>query len=71
MQISTEIGLSTSIHAPRARSADHAACHRTAPTITARRFTMSAMAPAGSVKIKKGAEAAAAMRERVTEEAPT
>jgi hypothetical protein len=70
MQTSTAVGLITSVHAPKARSAEQAACHNTALAITAGRFTMSAMAPAGSVKIKNGADAAAAMRESQYDEAP-
>ena len=70
MQVSTEFGLITRAHAPSARSAAHTPCHSTALTITTRRFTMSARAPAGSVNRKKGAEAAVAMRESESEEAP-
>ena len=70
MQASTAPGLITSVHAPKARSTEQAPCHSTAPTIIARRFTMSATAPAGSVKRKNGAEAAAAIRESENDEAP-
>ncbi|MGB9278164.1 MAG: hypothetical protein WCC08_23355 [Terrimicrobiaceae bacterium] len=56
--------------APKARIADQRACHKTALTITVRRLTMSAMAPAGRVKRKKGAEAAVAIRESRKGEAP-
>jgi hypothetical protein len=38
--------------------------------MTKRRLTMSAIAPAGNVKRKNGAEAAVAMRERASGEAP-
>ena len=67
---STAPGLSTSVHAPKARITDQAACHSTALTITVRRFTMSAIAPAGSVKRKNGADAAVAIRESKYGEAP-
>src|SRR4029077_9072228 len=70
MQASTELGLITRVHAPRARSPAQAPCHTTALTITKRRFTMSATAPAGSVNRKNGAEAAVAMRESESDEAP-
>jgi len=70
MQTSTELGLITRAHAPKARSAAHAPCHSTALTITTRRFTMSAKMPAGSVNRKNGAEAAVALRESESEEAP-
>ena len=67
---STALGFIASIHAPRARTTDQAACQSTALTITVRRFTMSATAPAGSVKRKNGAEAAVASRESKYGEAP-
>ena len=70
MQASTELVLITSVHAPKARSAKQAPCHSTELTIIARRFTMSATAPAGSVKRKNGAEAAVAIRESASDEAP-
>ena len=70
MQTSTALGLIASVHAPRARSAEQAACHKTALTITPRRFTMSATTPAGSVNRKNGAEAAVAMRESENDGAP-
>ena len=70
MQASTAVGLIAPVHAPKARRAEQAPCQTTALTIKARRFTMSATAPAGSVKRKNGAEAAAAMRERKNDEAP-
>jgi hypothetical protein len=70
MQTSTEIGLITLVHARIARSAEQAPCHRTELTITARRFTMSATAPAGSVNMKNGIAAAVAMKESANAEAP-
>ena len=70
MQKRTAPGFKTSFHAPRARSADHAPCHSTALTITVRRLTMSARAPAGSVNKKNGVEAAVATRESKKGEAP-
>src|SRR4029453_3622040 len=56
--------LTRDVHAPRARSAAFAPCHRTALTMTRRRLTMSAMAPAGSVNRKNGAEETVAMRDK-------
>jgi hypothetical protein len=70
MHARTAPGTNTPEKAPNARIADHVACHNTALTITVRRFTISAMAPAGSVKRKKGAEAAVAIRESRNGEAP-
>ncbi len=70
MQASKELALTTCVRAPRARSAAHAPCHRTALAITKRRSPMSASTPAGSVKRKNGAEAAVAIRERENDEAP-
>jgi hypothetical protein len=63
MHASTELMLIALVHAPIARSAEHTPCHTTALTIIVRRFTMSAMAPAGRVSKKNGAEAALARRE--------
>ena len=70
MQKRTAPGFMISFHAPRARSADQAPCQSTALMITVRRLTISARAPAGSVKRKNGAEAAVATRESKKEEAP-
>jgi hypothetical protein len=70
MQTSTEIELITPVQAPIARSAEQAPCQRTAVTITARRFTRSAMAPAGSLNMKNGTAAAVAMKESSNAEAP-
>ena len=70
MQTSTEFGSIARVHAPTARSAEQAPCHSTALTMTARRFAMSATAPAGNVNRKNGAEAAVAIRESANEEAP-
>ena len=69
MQTSKEWALTKRVHAPRARSATHAPCHSTALTMTKRRLTMSAMAPAGSVHKKNGAEEAVAMRDKKSGEA--
>ena len=67
--MSTATGLVASVHIPKARNAEQAACHSMAPAITTRRSAMSARAPAGSVKTKNGAEAIAAMRESTNGEA--
>ena len=70
IQARTAPGMNSPEKAPKARITDQRACHKTALTITVRRLTMSAMAPAGSVKRKKGAEAAVAIRESRKGEAP-
>ncbi len=70
IQARTAPGMNSPEKAPKARIADQRACHNTALTITVRRLTMSAMAPAGSVKRKKGADAAVAIRESRKGEAP-
>ena len=67
---STDLMLIALVHAPRARSAEQAPCQSTALTIRVRRFTMSAMAPAGRVKRKNGVEAALARSETENGEAP-
>jgi hypothetical protein len=64
------MGPIASVHAPSARSAEQVACHKIALKITARRFTTSAITPAGSVNRKNGAEAAVAMRESENDGAP-
>ena len=64
------IGVDDVCASSKSRSAEQAPCHTTVLTISMRRFTMSAMAPAGSVNRKNGAEAAVAMRESENDEAP-
>ena len=54
----------------RARSAEQPPCHSTALIMTTCRFAMSATAPAGNVRRKKGAAAAVAMSDSANEEAP-
>src|SRR4029453_1001532 len=63
MQASTALGLIRFVKAPNARITDQPACQSTALTITVRRLTMSATAPAGRVNRKNGADAAVAIRE--------
>ena len=70
MQPSTAPGSIALAHAPKARNAEQAPCHSKAITTKARRLTMSATAPAGSVKRKNGAEAAVAMSDSERDEAP-
>ena len=70
IQTSTRLGSITRVHAPKASNPEQAACHSTAITITTRRFAISATAPAGSVSRKNGAEAAVAMSDSASDEAP-
>ena len=70
MQASTELGSITRVHAPKARSAAHAPATAEPSRSQLRRFTMSAKAPAGSVNRKNGADAAVAMSDSVSDEAP-
>jgi hypothetical protein len=51
------------VHAPKARRAEQAPCQVTAARMTARRLTISAITPAGSVNRNRGVEAAVAIRE--------
>ena len=51
------------VHAPKARRAVKATCHAIADKMTVRRFTVSAMIPAGSAKRSKGVEVAVAISE--------